>query len=166
MCLCKHFSTTKTPVKSPKSLLYQQIDRVSMETSLGLANFQQNFYASYVEYKEFDNNPSCKPKVLHKPKVLYCRYVDETFVVKNNFHELEQLQSEFEANSVQKYAFENDNQNKIPFLDTLITRSINSVSAVVYTKPTNTGECLNYNNISSTSYETGLLKFVYHSAAL
>ena len=89
-----------------------------------------------------------------------------SLIVKNNFHELEQLQSEFEANSVQKYAFENDNQNKIPFLDTLITRSINSVSAVVYTKPTNTGECLNYNNISSTSYETGLLKFVYHSAAL
>ena len=62
-----------------------------------------NFHASYVENNVFDNNPSLKPMV-------YCRYVDDTFVVINNYHELERLQSEFEENSVLKYTFEIENQ--------------------------------------------------------
>ena len=93
---------------------------------------------------------------------MYCRYVDDTFVVINNYHELERLQSEFEENSVLKYTFEIENQKKIPFLDTLITRSSNSVSAEVYIKPTNTGECLNYNSICPMRYKTGLIKTLLH----
>ena len=133
-----YICTTKTPFSSPKGDLYQQIDGVSMGTPLGPT--LANFYASYVENKVFDNNPSLKPKV-------YCRYVDDTFVVINNYHELERLQSEFEENSVLKNTFEIENQKKVPFLDTLITRSSTSVSAEVYIRPTNTGECLNYNSI-------------------
>ena len=82
-----YICTTKTPFKSPKGHLYQQIDGVSMGTPLGPT--LANFYTSFVENKVFDNNPSLKPKV-------YCRYVDDTFVVINNYHELERLQSEFE----------------------------------------------------------------------
>ena len=58
-----------------------------------------NFYASHLEETVFKNDPSLKPPV-------YCRYMDNIFLVLNGFHQLTKLKDEFEKNSVLKFTFE------------------------------------------------------------
>ena len=77
---------SETPFRSQNGSLYQQIDGVSMGSPLG-PNIA-NFYMAYVEYKLFHDNPELKPTV-------YCRYVDDIFLVVNNINELLALKSAF-----------------------------------------------------------------------
>ena len=110
-----------------------------------------NFYMCELENKVFSNYPDKKP-------LLYARYVDDICVLVNKFHDLVELKLLFEQNSCLKFTFETEINKKIPFLDVLITRNNNNFSTSVYTKPTNSGDLLNYNSLCPDRYKTGLIK--------
>ena len=75
-----------------------------------------NFYASNLEETVFKEDPSLKPP-------LYCRYMDDIFLVIDKYDQLITLKNAFEKNSVLKFTYEVECQKKMSFLDTLITRS-------------------------------------------
>jgi len=150
--------TTMTPFKAPNGDLYQQINGVSMGTPLGPT--MANFYMSHLENEIFEKNPSLKPQV-------YCRYVDDIFLVLNNFHELQNLNKAFEHNSVLSFTHEIETKKKIPFLDVHISRNNESVTTGVFTKCTSSGDCLNYNSICPDRYKTSVIKnFLYRAYAI
>jgi hypothetical protein len=147
--------TTKTPFRSPDGQLYQQINGVSMGTPLG-PTFA-NYYMCNLENTVFANNPSLKPPT-------YCRYVDDIFMVLDNFHQLTTIKTAFETCSVLNFTFEIESMKQIPFLDTLITRNNQIVTTSIFTKATNTGECLNFNSICPDRYKIGVITNFLHRA--
>ena len=68
--------TTKTLFRAPTGDLHQQTNGVSMGPALG-PTFA-NFYMCNLENSVFHSDPQPKPPV-------YCRYVDDIFLVLNNF---------------------------------------------------------------------------------
>ena len=148
-----YICTTKTPFKTPWGDLYAQTNGVSMGTPLG-PTFA-NFYASWLENKVFTENPTITPKV-------YCRYMDDIFVVIEKFEELKILQTTFENNSVLKFTYEIEQKKEIPFLDVLISRNADNVTTSVFKKPTDTGECLNYDSICPERYKINVIKNFLH----
>ena len=76
--------------------------------------------------------------VLEQPEFspkIYCRYVDDMFVVVNIDVELEllELESQMERQSVLKFSYEIGIDNKPPFLDVEVS---SNCSTKVYRKPT------------------------------
>lgn len=147
--------TTKTPFKSHEGKIYQQIDGVSMGSPLG-PTFA-NFYMCHLENETFKSNPQLKPMV-------YCRFVDDILLIVDNFDQLLVLKRIFEENSVLKFTFEIETCKKIAFLDTLLDRSNNKLTTSVYSKPTNSGECLNYNSNCPQRYKISVIKTFLHRA--
>ena len=94
----------------------------------------------HLENKVFESQPDLKTP-------LYVRYVDDICLITPKFDTLIQIKETFEANSVLKFTFETEINKKMPFLDTLIHRSGSNYRTSVYSKPTNFGDCLNYNSI-------------------
>ena len=141
--------TTETPFKATDGSLYQQIDGVSMGSSLG-PTFA-NFYIANLENKIL-------PTIRDIEKCIYCRYVDDIFLVLPNFKLLETIKSQFETHSSLKFTYEVESNKKLAFLDTLIAREKQSLSTTVYTKKTSTGECINYNSVCPDRYKTGVVK--------
>ena len=64
-----------------------------------------NFYASNLEATVFKNDPSLKPP-------LYCRYMDDIFLVIDKHDQLIKLKNMFENKSVLKFTFEVECQKK------------------------------------------------------
>ena len=90
--------TTKTPFITPDEILYEQTNGVSMGTPLG-PTFA-NFYMCHIENKIFYTCPSMKPTT-------YCRYVNDIFVIAENFSKIMRLKEIFEKNSVLKFTYIN-----------------------------------------------------------
>ena len=147
--------TTKTPFKNVNGDLYVQCEGVSMGSPLG-PTFA-DFYMCNLENEVFENNSNIKP-------FIYARYVDDCFLVVDNYEILSRLKSKFESESVLKFTFEKEKDNKLPFLDTLITRFNNSFVSSVYVKETNNGDCLNFDSICPDRYKTGVIKTLLHRA--
>ena len=110
-----------------------------------------NFYASNLENKVFSQKPEVKPQV-------FCRYIDDIFIVCNSFGEIELLKQEFEANSPLKFTYEIECNKNIAFLDTLLSRTEDGLTTTVFRKETNTGECLNYESLCPKRYKTAVKK--------
>ena len=89
--------TTETPFRAPDKSIYQQIDGVSMGTPLG--PMLANFYMYHLENNCFQNCPQIKPPT-------YCRYIDDIFVVIDNFKLLENLKSYFKEHSKLSFTYE------------------------------------------------------------
>lgn len=88
---------------------------------------------------------------------LWLRYVDDCFIVyKGDFSQLLAL-----ANSVHpdiQFTSELPNENKLPFLDTLVTRSNNKFHFELYVKPTHSGACLPFSAYVPTSRKRALVQ--------
>ena len=119
---------------------YKQREGAAMGSPL--SPILANLYMEWFEEQAISSAP-------YKPK-LWVRYVDDTFVVWQ--HNREQL-TEFlnHLNSVAQpicFTMEVENDNKLPFLDVLVTknRSKGTVSCSVYRKPTHTDRYLNYSS--------------------
>ena len=147
--------TTETPFRAPNKSIYQQIDGVSMGTPLG--PMLANFYMCHLENNCFQNCPQLKPPT-------YCCYIDDIFVVIDNFKQLENLKSYFEEHSKLSFTYEIESCKELSFLDTLLRRNKEQLRSAVYRKPTNIGECLNYNSICPNKYKTGVIKNFLHRA--
>ena len=77
-----------------------------------------------------------------RPRV-YCRYIDDTFAEVRNLDHLKELKSEFEKQSCLKFTYEVNQNNSLPFLDTLVTKAADEYKTSVYVKETNMGTCMN-----------------------
>ena len=145
--------TTKTPFRAPTGEIYQQTNGVSMGSALG-PTFA-NFYMCHLENSVFHSNPQLKPHI-------YCRYVDDIFLVLNNFQELIQLKTAFETCSILQFTYETEVNKQMPFLDTLVHRKVNNVDTSTYTKATNSGDCMNFSSHCPNRYKIGVIKNFLH----
>jgi hypothetical protein len=138
--------TKEAPFISPQGDMYLQIDGVAMGSPLGV--LFANFYMGTIEDRVFSSR--------QKPTV-YCRYVDDIFVIVKDSDELIDLKRHLERESVLRFTHENSENNSLPFLDVLITKTGTSLSTNVYTKPTNIGLCLNGRSECPQRYKASVL---------
>lgn len=122
-------------------------------------------------------------EINYKPKI-YCRYVDDIFLVIKNVDDLNKLKSDFEKNSILKFTYEIEKDKTLPFLDVQLcnnTKSTNhnsnnnnsfnnnnnvKISTSVYSKTTSSNTCINYNSICPNRYKVGVIKTFLHRAYL
>merc|ERR1712030_59566 len=81
--------TKQSPFRCPSGQLYLQIEGVAMGSPLG-PTFA-NFYMGNLEHETFQKT--------EKP-IVYCRYIDDIFVLVKNENEILQLKNSFESNSI------------------------------------------------------------------
>ena len=141
--------TTKTPSRLPNGDLYVQVDGVSLDSCLGPAF--ADFFMCNLENKTFSEHPELKLKP-------YARYVDDIFIVFSNVEQLNMITSKFQSDSILNYTHEVEKDNKLYFLDCLVTKLDSSFQTSVYVKSIQNGDCLNYKNISSHSYKDGVIR--------
>jgi len=88
----------------------------------------------------------------------WMRYVDDIFATITNQQQhtsiLNYLNSQH--NNI-KFTIEMERNNKIPFLDTCITKKNNRLSTSIYHKPTFTGIYLNWTSLTSRKYKISLI---------
>ena len=102
--------TAETPFSTSQGELYQQVNGLSLRTPLGPT--MANFYESNLEIEVLWQKPEIKPQV-------FCRYIDDTFIVCNSFGEIDLLKLELEAISPLKFTYELECNKIIASLDTL-----------------------------------------------
>ena len=139
--------TKSSPFKAPDGATYLQIEGVAMGTPLG-PTFA-NFYVGNLEQQVI-------PHCINKP-ILYCRYIDDIFLIVSDQNHILELKQSFESRSVLKFTIENSINNKLPFLDVHIENLNNSLKTTVYRKPTNTGTCLNFNSQCCDRYKQSVI---------
>ena len=100
--------TTECPFIHVDGNMFVQIDGVSMGSPLGV--IFANFYMCHLENHVFNISPSLKPK-------LYCRYIDDCFLVLDDISQIDNLISVFENESVLKFTSEIGNNASLNFLD-------------------------------------------------
>ena len=125
--------TCEAPFKTPDGRLYLQTDGVAMGSPLGVTF--ANFYMCDVENRVLLNQDNI-------PKI-YCRYVDDIFVVVRDEAHLIHIKTEMERHSVLNFTYELSVNNKIPFLDIVVEGQTDKYVTSVYRKPTDAGRCLN-----------------------
>ena len=110
-----------------------QKDGIAMGSPLG--PLFASFYMSEVEARTFGN----KNIVPH----IYCRFVDDIFVDVKNQEQLNALIEMLQENSVLRFTYELNVQNRLPFLDVLVKSEQDRYETTVYRKATDMGRCLN-----------------------
>lgn len=138
--------TKEAPFKHVDGSLYRQIDGIAMGSPLGPCF--ANFYMANLEH-EVLSLAGLKPN-------LYLRYVDDIFIVIKDEVELETLRCVMEERSVLKFTHE-IGFNKLPFLDVQIESINGKFETSVFTKLTNSGECLNYQSECPDKYKSGVI---------
>ena len=73
---------------------------------------------------------------MDKKPLIYCRYVDEIFMLFENGSQFDDLRSKFENNSVLKFTTELNVNEKLPFLDMLLDNSKIELETSDYCKST------------------------------
>jgi len=137
--------TTGSPFVAPSGTMYTQVDGVSMGSSLGVTF--ANFYMCHIENTVLACS-NLKPS-------LYCRYVDDCYVIVRDEDHLRQLKDAFEEASVLKFTYETAVRKKIHFLDVEVDGNGNSYVTSTYRKPTSTGTYLNPDSECPDRYVTG-----------
>ena len=129
---------------------YIQIDGVAMGSPLGptLANiFLCHWEEIWLE--------KC-PKQFRP--LYYRRYVDDTFLLfASESHVKKFLVYLNSRHGNMNFTFETEVDNKLPFLDVLISREGHSLITSLYRKPTFSGLYTNFNSYISDRYKTGLI---------
>lgn len=88
----------------------------------------------------------------------WMRYVDDVFaVIKNDTCSLIILNYLNTQHNNIRFTIENEKQNKIPFLDTTVTRNETCFKLSLYHKPTFTGVYLNWTSLTSRKYKISLI---------
>ena len=130
--------------------MYKQIDGVAMGSPLGptLAN------AFLCFHKQIWFN-----ECLDKFKAAYYRrYVDDIFVLFRSPDHLEKFKNYLNSKHRNiRFTCEKEQNNSMPFLDVLITRTSNGFKTSVYRKPTFSGVQSIFNSFISEEYTVGLI---------
>ena len=139
--------TTECPFKTPTGEMFKQIDGVSMGSCLG-PTFA-NFYMCNLENKVIS-------ALLKKPNI-YARYVDNIFIEVENEDQLRILKDVMEQNSILKFTYELNINNKLPFLDIIIDNDSTTYTTSVYRKTTNSGACMNGSGDTTDKYKKSVI---------
>ena len=140
--------TTQAPFKSPDGNLYLQIEEVAMGSPLGptFANFHMG---------NLEQSVLCDQNI--KPNI-YCRYVDDIFVVvRNEDHLKHSYKKECSHPRVLSFTYEISVNEKIPFLDVNIKTQHGQFVSDVYRKTTNGGKLLNAKSECPAIYKSSVI---------
>ena len=132
--------TTETPFRHVNGDLYFQNDGVSMGSPLG--PLFADFYMAHVERKVLPSLPQDS-----KP-LIYCRYVDDIFLMVDSADVLQNLRERFQDNSILSFTYEIEKHNLLTFLDVDVCRLNESFVTSVHVKNTNSGDCINYHSLA------------------
>jgi hypothetical protein len=146
--------TSESPFRTPDNKIYRQTNGVAMGSPLG---------PTFAEYYmcEIENRVLSDGQI--KPE-LYCRYVDDIFVVVRDEEHLKKLRIAFELNSVLKFTYELGQNRTLPFLDVFVEVKDNSVVTKVYRKPTDIGRVLNAASECPERYKKSTIRALIHRA--
>jgi len=128
---------------------YDQIDGVAMGSPLGplFANIFMD---------EFEQNHMQKLKDLGVKN--WMRFVDDVFsVIENKSCSNNILEFMNSQHKNIKFTIEMEKNNKIPFLDTSVTRKETGFTTTIYHKPTFTGVYLNWTSLTARKYKISLI---------
>ena len=135
--------------------IYQQEEGLAMGSPLspGLANI-------YMEYFE----EMALGSTSQKPS-MWLRYVDDTFILWPHQEDVQILLDHVNSNrpSIQ-FTMEKEQDNNLPFLDVLVTRTEQGFRSSVYRKSTYTGQYLNFNSHHPYTVKKGIVCCLQHRA--
>jgi hypothetical protein len=95
---------------------------------------------------------------------LYCRYVDDIFVIVRDEVHMMELRAALERNSVLTFTYEFGQNHTLPFLDILVQDDNNSFVTKVYRKPTDVGKVLNQESECPQRYKISTIRALIHRA--
>ena len=114
-----------------------------------------NFYMAHLENSVFHNQPDLKPQV-------YCRFIDDCFLIVDSEDDLEPITDAFKQNSVLNFTREIGG-SKINFLDvTVENEGSNEYSTKVYRKPTDPGIFIHEKSECPERYKEGTITNLIH----
>ena len=88
----------------------------------------------------------------------YRRYVDDTFLLfSSQSHVKKFLRYMNTRHGNMNFTFETEVENRLPFLDVLVSREAKRLITSLYRKPTFSGLYTNFNSFISEKYKTGLI---------
>jgi len=173
---CKHRSELQwlldTATKESHFLfnnkIYCQTDGIAMGSPLGplFADVYMNYLLSKLERR-----------LKHNGVLYFKRYVDDCFSIireSSDTKKILNILNSFDTDI--QFTVENENDNSLPFLDILITRTfntlkrkeitveVNSLSTSIYRKPTFTGLLLNWNSFVPHSYKVSAINSMVYRA--
>ena len=115
-----------------------------------------------LQYQSFEEmalgSTSLKPS-------MWLRYVDDTFILWPHQEDVQILLDH--VNSIRpsiQFTMEKEQDNKLPFLDVLVTRTEQGFRSSVYRKPTFTGQYLNFNSHHPYTVKKGIVRCLQHRA--
>ena len=116
-----------------------------------------NIYMEYFEEMAL-GSISLKPS-------MWVRYVDDTFILWPHQEDVQILLDH--VSSIRpsiKFTMEKEQDNKLPFLDVLVTRTEQRFNSSAYRKPTFTGQSLNFNSHHPYTVKKGIVRCLQHRA--
>ena len=129
---------------------YIQIDGVAMGSPLGPT--LANIFLCYWEEIWLEKCPQ-----QFRP-LYYRRYVDDTFLLFSSEGHVKKFLRYINSRHVNMtFTFETEVDDKLPFLDVLVSREGSRLTTSLYRKPTFSGLYTNYNSFISEKYKTGLI---------
>ena len=129
---------------------YIQIDGVAMGSPLGPT--LANIFLCYWEEIWLEKCP-----IQFRP-LYYRRYVDDTFLMFSSQDHVKKFLMYMNSRHVNiHFTFETEVQDRLAFLDVLVSREASRLVTSLYRKPTFSGLYTNYNSFISDKYKTGLI---------
>ena len=129
---------------------YEQTDGIAMGSPLGptLANvFLCHWEEIWLK----------KCSIKFKP-VFYKRYMDDTFLLFSSMENIKQFFRYINSrHNKMTFTYEVETDNKLPFLDILVTREATTFTTNIYKKPTFSGLYTNFHSYLPESYKKGLI---------
>ena len=107
----------------------------------------------HLENKVFETQPDLRP-------IIYCRYVDDIFVLAKNIDQVLKLRDSFTNNSALIFSYELDEKSN--FLDVTVTRRNDKLLTFVYIKPIYDNQTFSYVSITPLKYKLSTIKTILH----
>ena len=149
--------TAKNSFFTFNNKLYRQLDGVAMGTPCGptLANIFLCFY----ETRWLQDCP-----LNFKPQI-YRRYVDDTFLLFNNHHQINQFLNYLNNKHKNiKFTCDIEENNSLPFLDILINKTNSEFTTSIYRKNTYTGLGMHYLSFEPVKFKINAIKTLIYRA--
>ena len=135
--------------------IYWQVDGLAMGSPL--SPVLANIYMEHFEEMALGSTP-VKPS-------MWLRYIDDTFILWPHQEDVKILMNH--VNSIRpsiQFTIEKEQDNKLSFLDVLITRTEYGFSTSVYHKPTFTRQYLNFYSHHPYNVKKGIVRCLQHRA--
>ena len=133
-----------------QDLFYEQVEGVAMDSPV--SPIVASLYMEYFEQKALSTAPNPR---------LWCRYVDDTFVIQKEVNKQDFLQHINGVDPAIQFTVENNKEDgAIPFLDTTVKPEADSnLSITVYRKPTDRDQYLHWDSHHHLSAKFSVINY-------